>query len=439
MAMRFASIGMLALVAMLGSCGPREVILPGERLDIRAPLEGAVTSKPAVDRAAPIALPPAVVNADWTHKAEAPDHRIGHSTLSPAPVRLFSVPIGSGESRRYRIGADPVVAGGRVFALDSRATVTAHSTGGARLWSRGISPPADRPGDASGGGLAVSGGRLFVTTAFGELVTLDAATGAELWRQDLDAAATGAPTVVGDTVYVVSRDSRGWAIDVATGRVRWDVQGIPDGPGVDGGAAPAVAGDLVFFPFNSAELVAVSRADGKPVWRAQVAGQRPGRVYARIIDITGDPVVAGDVVYAGNPSGRTHAFDRTTGERLWMAEDGAMSPPLVVGGSVFVVTDRNELVRLDAVTGARIWGTELPYYTRERPRRRQAVSAHYGPILASGRLWVGSSDGLLRAFDPVSGALVSTVPLPSGAASNPVVVGGVLYILSENGQLQAFR
>jgi outer membrane protein assembly factor BamB len=60
-------------------------------------------------------------------------------------------------------------------------------------------------------------------------------------------------------------------------------------------------------------------------------------------------------------------------------------------------------------------------------------------VLAGGRLIVLSDDEIIRSFDPASGALIYSEPLPSGAARNPVVAGGVLYVVTENGQLHAFR
>ena len=429
---------LLAGTAALAACGSREEILPGPRLDVRAALEGPTAPAPA-EGPRPISLPPQIAHADWTHKAGEPDHSIQHPALRGALTRTWSADIGDPVGRRHRISADPVVAGGRVFALDSRARVTAVSTSGETLWSRDLTPPLEREGDASGGGLATDGARLYVTTGFGSLVALDAATGARLWSQDLDAAATGAPTVRGDLVYAVSRDSRAWAIDATTGRVRWELSGVPDPAGIDGGAAPAVTERLAFFPLNSGELVAALREGGTRTWTAPIVGGRRGRTYATFRDITGDPVVEDGVVYAGNPSGVTAALDATTGERLWTAEEGAMSPPWVSGGSVFQITDRNELVRLDAETGERIWGTELPYYSTDRPSRRREIHAHYGPVLAGGRLIVASDAGRLRSFDPVSGALVGSVELPGGATSNPVVAGRTLYVVSRDGQLHAFR
>ncbi len=429
-------LGVCALA--LASCGERQLILSGERLDVRADLSGGTPEDPG-DRALPISLPPVQSVASWTHRAADPSHTKPHASLSASPRQVFSVPIGQGDDRRHRISADPVVSGGRIFTVDSRARVMAHATSGAALWSRDVTPPGESEDDASGAGLAVSGERLFVSTSFGQLHALDAATGRMLWTQDLGASAAGAPTVMGDRVFIVGRDATGWAIDAATGRVAWTESGTPSPSGVMGGAAPAVSGDLVVMPFASRELMGILRQGGTLRWVADVAGNRPGRVYASITDISGDPVIVGNTVYAGSPSGRTNAFDLATGDLVWSAEEGAMSPVVVAGGSVFAISDQSELVRLDAADGTRIWGTPMPFFVRSAPARRQGIYAHYGPVLANGRLWVASGDGFLRAFAPQSGAMVAAIPLPGGAATNPAVVNGTLYVVSSDGQLLAFR
>jgi outer membrane protein assembly factor BamB len=60
-------------------------------------------------------------------------------------------------------------------------------------------------------------------------------------------------------------------------------------------------------------------------------------------------------------------------------------------------------------------------------------------VLAGGRLVIASGDGTLRMFNPTDGTLVGTTQLPGGAASAPALVGGSLYVVSEKGQLHAFR
>ncbi len=438
-----------ALLALVAGC-EKDVILEGERFPVRAPLEDSipVEGEPAPqamslrpeNRAVPIGLPAAQANADWAQRGGNARHASGHGVLSGAPQRVFSVSVGSGNSRGNRVAAAPVVAGGRVFTIDAGSVVSAVSTGGALQWSADLTAAFDRGGRVSGGGLATDGRRVYAATGYGELVALDAGSGAVIWRQRVESPITGAPMVEGDTVYVVGRDGGAWAIDAGNGRVRWTTLGVPSASGMANGSAPAVAGDLVLFPQASGELTAARRDTGERVWVAGLTGQRSGRAYAQAVgDLTGDPVVVGNVIYAGTAAGRTAALDAQTGETIWNVGEGALNPALVVGGSVFVVNDENRLVRLDAGSGEVIWAVDMPYWTTDKLPKRKGIVAQFGPVLAGGRLVVASSDGQLRLFDPTSGALVGGAEIPGGAASSVALAGGVLYVMGGNGQLHAFR
>jgi outer membrane protein assembly factor BamB len=93
-----------------------------------------------------------------------------------------------------------------------------------------------------------------------------------------------------------------------------------------------------------------------------------------------------DVIYAGTGSaGRTVAMSASSGERIWSAGEGALGPVAVAGGSLFLVNDEAQLVRLDAETGEVIWAVEMPYFTNDKIKRRKGIYAHYGPVLAGGR------------------------------------------------------
>lgn len=445
--MRKSALTGLAALALVAAC-EKEEILQGERFPVRAPLEDSVPttanpspkapSEQAANLAAPISLPAQVNLADWPQRGGNVRHLIAHASLSATPQLVWSTSIGEGNSRKNRISAAPVVAGGRIFTIDAAARVSATSTGGAALWSTNMASGSSS--EISGGGLAYGGGKLFVTTGYGELVALDPATGGVIWRQRTDAPATGAPAVDGNIVYAVGRDGSAWAVDAASGKVLWQLPGTPAGAGMIGAGAPAVSDTAVFFPFASGQLTAALKKGGMQLWSAPVAGQRLGRAYASLLgDITGDPVLSGNTLYLGTAAGRTVAVDAASGEKLWTADDGALNPPLVAGGSVFVVNDEAELVRLDARDGQRIWAVDMPYFTEEKVKKHKAIYAHYGPVLAGGRLVVASSDGALRFFSPVNGALVGSVQIPGGAAAPVAIAGGVLYVVGGDGQLHAFR
>ena len=133
------------------------------------------------------------------------------------------------------------------------------------------------------------------------------------------------------------------------------------------------------------------------------------------------------------------ALDLETGKRKWTSNEGSNGDILVLGESIFFVTDENRLARVSKLDGSLIWSVQLPHFTKKNTKRRAEIFAHYGPILAGGRLVLVSSDQLLREFDPLNGSLISSIELPSAAASNPIVVNETLYTLTVEGDLLAFR
>ena len=441
------TLGWLAMLAFLAACSEPDPILPGKREGLRAilktdqaePAASEAVSAAGPNVAAPVRLPAARANAEWAQRSGSPGTRPAHPALSAAPSRIWSASIGAGDGARSRITADPVIAGGRVFAMDAAARVSAHGLNGAALWASSLVPTYDSAGDGSGGGLAYGDGKLFASTGFGRITALDPATGRKIWEQELLETATATPSVYGKLVYVVAGDGTGWALNTDTGRIEWQLSAAPNINNVLGGPAPAISDKYAVFAFGSGEVQAAFRKGGLRLWDAAIAGQRDGLAQSRVTDITGDPVIVGDRVYVGNQAGRMAALRLANGERIWTANEGPMSPVWVTDASVYLVSDKNELVRLRAEDGSRVWGTKLPFFVKDKPRRQAEVFAHYGPVMAGGQLVVASNDGFIRFFDPVTGALRRSVAVPGGATTNPVVAGGVLYVVSTNGQLHAFR
>lgn len=440
---RSAVIGSVLGALVLAGCTEKDPILTGDRMNVRDVLETRAVAGDTehVNEARPLALPGPVSNASWTQSPVTPSARTANAALGAALKPLFSVSIGAGDTRRNRLNADPVVADGRIFTMDSESVVKAVSTSGAVLWSVDLTPEREKTPITMGGGLALGDGKLFVTSGYGAVVALDVATGKQVWEQKLGNSASGAPSYADGLVYVVSGDSTGWAIEAGDGRVRWQIDGQGDVNNVSGAPAPAVGPQHVVFSFGTGAVQGAFRQGGLRMWNAELLGRRQGITVAGVDDITGDPLIAGDVVYAGNHSGRVAAMSVFDGERIWTAPYGALGPVWPAGDSVFFVSDMNRLVRLDATTGDEIWKVDLPGYVpvRKPSKKRDTAYANLGPVLAGSRLLVASSDGQIRQFDPVSGALLGSVEIPGGATTRPVVAGGTLYVVSKKGVLHAFR
>ena len=445
-------VSTLALV--VAGCSKPEVILEGLREDPRSggydvadPASVAAAGERAAEdfapfenlsRAANVGAPVAV--GSWPQRGYDAAHDLPNAAFAAAPAVVWSSKAGQGNERKYRINADPVSDGARVYTLDSHTTVTAHAIGGGAVWSVDITPPGERAGYGSGGGLALSGDTLFATTTFGELVALDAGSGAVRWRQKFDAAVDGAPTVSGGKVFVSTAASSAYAIAADTGRIDWRIAGLPTQGGVTGVAAPAVSGNVVIFPLANRSMVGVDVGSGEARWVSRVSGSRPGSARQVISAFTGEPVVDGGVVYAATASGRAVAVGLNDGNVRWSADEGAQGTMAVAGGSVYFVNDQAKLVRLSAGDGAKVWEVSLPRYEKaDKPRKLKSIWPAYGPVLAGGRLWVASGDGILRSFNPADGAPLGEVALTAGAASRPIVVAGMMMLMTEKGDVIGLR
>ena len=431
----------LMVLVVAAGCSDPDVKLRGKREPVTAILTdgGAQLNAPQENQSRSFEAPAQKNNLSWPQGHGTPKTRTTHPALAAALAKAWSASIGRGDRQRARISADPIVVDGVIVTLDSQSVLVATSASGARLWSLDLTPAGEQSGEADGGGIASGGGRIYVTTGYGEMAAVDPKTGEKIWSQSLMALAAGRPAYADGLVYVVSGGATSWAVEADNGRVRWQVDGLSDLNMRRGSTGPAVSDKLVLFGYGSGDVQAAFRKGGLVLWTATLAGARSGQAISTIGGIGASPVISGKRVYAANASGRLVAMNLDSGARLWTAPHGALTPLWVAGGSVFLINDIGQLVRVDARNGQTIWAVDLPTDKTSLSWRSTEVIAHHGPILAGGRLIVASGDGLLRQFDPVSGEELDAIKIPGGATTSPVVADGVLYVVSKNGKLHAFR
>ena len=429
-------IGILGLGVGCSNSDPR---LQGERQLLDGTVFVETDARFLAENVPDLRLPKPQPMPAWTHQGGNAQHIAAHAEL-PAELTLrWSRRIGEGDGKSHQISAAPVAQDGQLYTVDSQSMVTALDEAGTILWQRELGKSSDALKDASGGGLALRKNQMFVTTGFGTVVALDTATGAHLWTQDLASYGGASPTVYEDLLYIAARDGGAWAIETSNGRIKWQVAGPTVAASHTGGPGPAVSDKYAVFPFGSGDVLASFRKGGLRSWSSGLSGARLGLASTQVRDLTGQPVIEGASVYLASSVGRMAAVDLNTGLRIWTAKQGSQGHLLIAGNAVFAVSDASNLIRLSKEDGGLIWSTPLPKFTRKSVKSRAKIHAHYGPILAGGRLILASSDGLIRQFNPADGTLTSTVDLPGGAASAPIVVNGTLYVLNTKGDLLAFR
>lgn len=433
-------VAMAALVA-LSACGifkgggANKTPVLGQRVPILAGESGIAADKAiaGVD----VVLPMAVVNPGWTQPGGNPAKVMGHLALGEAPGRVWTAHI-PGTNGRVRLAAAPVVADGKLFVVDTAATVHAFDAAtGAKLWTLATSADKENRNAAFGGGVSVEGGRVFATNGLGDVVAIDATAGTELWRKKPGGPLRGAPTLFLGNAYVVSQDNQLFALAQADGAVVWTKSGTPETQGVFGVAAPAAAQGTIVAGFSSGELNAYRYENGRDLWSDTLSRSTISTSVSSLVDIDAEPVIDQGRVYAVGQGDRMAAVELASGQRLWEQNIAGISTPWIAGEWIFLMSDDARLVCIARGTGKIRWISQLPAWRNQKSKK--GPINWVGPILAGDRLWVGNSRGALVSVSPKDGSVGATIEVKGTISLSPIVANNMLYILSDKGEISAYR
>ncbi len=359
---------------------------------------------------------------------------------------LYAVDAASGRERwRFRTGgpvaSSPAVEGGRVFfgsydgrfyALDEKtgALLWKFATGGERRFEarglHGLQPKQQTyadPYDVYLSSPAVAGGTVYFGSGDGHVYALEAASGALRWKVDTGEVVHASPAVADGTVFVGNWASTLFAFDAATGAERWRFQAGTDDlihNQVGFQSSPAVAGGVVYVGCRDANLYAIDAATGRERWRFSTA----------LSWVVGSPAVAGGrVFFATSDSSLVHAVDAATGQPLWQQQAAAylFASPVLAGDRLLLGVLNGTLEARDAATGALRWDW-----------RTEASQANEGWVLTAERRfnsgWLFPSPW--REKTAVGVARQDSV---GSIYSSPLAAGGVVYVGSADGHLYAIE
>jgi outer membrane protein assembly factor BamB len=204
-----------------------------------------------------------------------------------------------------------------------------------------------------------------------------------------------------------------------------------------GQPAPAYAEGLVVAGFGSGELAALRADSGGVAWSDALSAASTTAGIADLSAIRGLPVVSNGRVFAIGLGGLFLSLDLRSGRRLWEREVAGEDSIWAAGDWLFVVSLGQEIAAVSADDGRVAWVSELPAWENEQ--KQEDSIEWFGPLLAGDRLIVAGTNNLALAVSPYTGETLGRQRLSGAASLGPILAGGTVFIITDDGRLLALR
>ncbi|MDC1383885.1 PQQ-binding-like beta-propeller repeat protein [Candidatus Puniceispirillum sp.] len=434
----FRLTSFLALLVILSACSESELILDGKRVSVIPNIANTVSDPAAFAEGA--GLTDAIVNLNAEHPGLNAGHTGGNVHFDLPFVKLWRSFIG-GKGNNLTDLAQPVISDGKVFAVAPNGIVTAFDMkNGDIIWQANIEDFSDDPLPGIAGGLAIGGNVLFAHAGGQNIAALSVKDGSTIWSTALRLPVRGGPTVISDKAIVITNlDGNVFVYRQSDGLPLWERAGLPVSTVVYGAPSPAVSGDQIVVAGNGGDISLLDTNSGQIIWSDSLATVNLRTPLQSLGDIRAHPVHDGGLVFVVSQAGQIAAFNSRTGLLVWDQPIGGIEMPWLAGKTLFLLTIDGRLYALRRSDGVVRWVVDLPGALPEGSIAAFDIPRYVGPFVVNGEVMVISKSGTLFAFDADSGVGDKKFQVGNDVVTAPQLGGGIMFVLSKNGDLVAFQ
>ena len=144
-------------------------------------------------------------------------------------------------------------------------------------------------------------------------------------------------------------------------------------------------------------------------------------------------------MFAVSQAGQIAALYARSGLLAWEQPIGGIEMPWLAGKSLFLTTIDGRLYSLRRSDGVVRWLVELPGALPTGVVASEDIPRFVGPVVVDGKVLVISKSGTLFGFDANTGDGGETLRVGSNVVTPPQLSAGMMFVLSNDGSLAAFR
>ena len=352
-------------------------------------------------------------------------------------IELWKKNNGVGTDEQY-LKLAPVIVNQRLYVADSAGIVGAmDAINGKRLWQKKISASESVDGKSGwfrGGNIHITGGpgygenTLMIGSQEGEVISLSAENGSELWRTRVSSEILSPPQRTADVAIVRTIDGKVFGIDANKGRRLWIYDRTVPPLTLRGTSTPAIDSGIVVAGFDGGKMAALDVRTGKLLWETSIAAARGRSELERMVDIDSEPMIVDGVVYIATFQGQVAAVQLETGRILWSNDLSSYAGFSADEQSIYVTDEDSHVWALDRINGTILWEQENLH--------ARAVTA---PGAVGDQIVVGDLEGYLHWINKKTGEFSARLRLcKKPIIAKPIVVGKIVYAYCSDGKLAAY-
>ena len=308
----------------------------------------------------------------------------------------------------------------------------------------------------------VAGERIYLTSAVPKgserpgadrglgVMALDAADGKVVWQKTLfvqkdseapkihqkNSHASPTPIVEAGRVYAHFGHMGTACVVAESGDVIWMTREHGYAPVHGNGGSPVIAGDLLIFNADAAQdpaVIALEKETGKLRWKVK----RESEAKRKFSFCTPLLIEVGGVKQLITPgSGVVQALNPETGEEIWRVgyDQGysVVPRPVFAEGLLYVCTGYDKpgllAIRVDAEAKGDVTKSHLAW------RLDKFVPHNPSPVVVGGELYCLADNGVLSCVDAKSGKVHYQERCTGPSSSSILAADGKLFLLDERGQ-----
>lgn len=336
---------------------------------------------------------------------------------------VWSKRVGKGVDELY-LKLTPAVIGSDLFVVDRFGNLAATDLASGKVRWRIEDDNVNYTSGPGGGD-----GLVLVGTGDARVIAREADSGKVRWVAKVSSEVLAPPRAARGITVVRCGDGNVFGLNSDTGAEIWNYDGSVPSLTLRGNSAPVIEDDVILIGFDSGRLVALELRTGRPRWDNPLAIPSGRSDLERMVDVDSEPIVVGLTIYVSSFHGAVTAMSLLDGQIEWTREISSYAGIDVGGGLVFVTDEDGSVWALERDSGTSVWkqdGLMFRYVT--------------APTFHDKYVIVGDFEGYVHWLDAATGDFVFREQIDNERIITPAISAGPMVLsLSTDGRVSAAR